>query len=292
MGNGNSPTADVVPELAGQRDALALDTRGSSAVVGEHPIGRKVSMRTLSLVTGSMYLLLAAALGGCGGGEAPPPKAPEGPPAKAVEKQPAPTQGEAAEESKAEAKAEKKPSHKPAKEVIGDPDLSFQYSFRDSDVRQKMEETCAKKAKDDPAKKADCMSKAQADVEGEHLRFIKLDGDNWYVVVKAPPGKELHRIKYTIAKDSPDQVTIKFIPPDKAKQPKGKLPPELTFDIIDDYTIVIDDPAQGKMVYRGKTGLFTETSTSKGGAEAPAGKSKSDKPEKAEKPEKPEKPKK
>jgi hypothetical protein len=231
-------------------------------------------MRTISLLTGT--LVLAAALVGCGGGETPPAKAPEAEkaPAKASEQKSEP-KSEAMADSKAESKAEPKASHKPAKEIIGDPDLSFQYSFRDSDIREKTEEACTKKSKDDPEKKAACMSKAQGDLEGEHLRFIKLDGEDWFVIVAK--GKELHRIKYSIAKDSPNQVTIKLIPPDKAKQPKGKLPMEFTIEVIDDYTISTNDPEEGKRVYKAKTGLFTETSTTKGGGgEAAADKSKKD----------------
>jgi hypothetical protein len=229
-------------------------------------------MRTMSLVTGSIYLVLALGLVGCGGGETPPAKSPDAEkaaPAKKSEPK-AETQAAAGEDSKAGAKADSKPSHKPAKDIIGDADLSFQYSFRDSDIREKKEEACTKQAKDDPEKKAACMSKAQGDLEGEYLHFDKVDGETWYVVFRNPPYKELHRIKYSIAKDSPDQITIKLTPPDKAKGVKGALPNEITLDVIDDYTISINDSEQGKKVYRGKTGLLSETSTTKATKEAPA----------------------
>ena len=203
-------------------------------------------MRTVSLVTST--LVLASALVGCGGGE----------PAKAPEQSPA-----AASEPKSEAMADSKPSHKPAKGIIEDPDLSFQYSFRDSDIREKKEAACIRQSKDDREKNAACMSKAQSEFENEYLYFDQVDGEPQYVVFRNPGHTELHRMKYSIVKESHDRITIKLIPPDKVKGTKRALPNEITFDIIDDSTISTTDPQQGKKVYRGTAGLVSRTTTTK-----------------------------
>ena len=210
-------------------------------------------MRTVSLVTSA--LVLASALVGCGGGE----------PAKAPEQSPA-----AASEPESEAMADSKPSHKPAKEIIEDPDLSFQYSFRDSDIREKKEAACIRQSKDDREKQAACMSKAQSEFENEYLYFDQVDGEPQYVVFRNPGHTELHRMKYSIVKDSPDRITIKLIPPDKVKGAKGALPNKITFDIIDDFTISITDREQGKKVYRGAAGLVSRTTTTKTMVDVPA----------------------
>ena len=211
-------------------------------------------MRTVSLATST--LVLALALVGCGGGETAPAKTPE------AEQAPA-TASEQKSELKSDAMADSKPSHKPAKEIIEDPDLSFQYSFRDSDIREKKEAACIRQSKDDREKKAACMSKAQSEFEDEYLYFDQVDGEPQYVVFRNPGHTELHRMKYTIVKDSHDRITIKLIPPDKVKGTKGALPNEITFDIIDDYTISTTDREQGKKVYRGTAGLVSRTTTTK-----------------------------
>ena len=43
----------------------------------------------------------------------------------------------------------------------------FVFSFTASDMHQAAEEKCSKQAKDDPKKKADCMSKESAKLEGD-----------------------------------------------------------------------------------------------------------------------------
>jgi hypothetical protein len=166
--------------------------------------------------------------------------------------------------------AESKPSHNSAKEIIEDPDLSFQYSFRDSDIREKKEQACIRQSRDDREKQAACMSKAQGEFENEYLYFDEVDGEPQYVVFREPGHTELHRMKYSIVKDSRDQVTIKLIPPDKVKGGKRALPNQITFDIIDDHTISITDPVQGKKVYLGRAGLVSRTTTTKSMVDVPA----------------------
>ncbi len=205
-------------------------------------------MRTVSLATST--LVLALALVGCGG-ETVPAQAPgaEQAPDTAIEQN--------------SAMADSKPSHKSAREIIEDPDLSFQYSFRDSDIREKKEAACIRQSKDDREKITACMSKAQSEFEDEYLYFDEVDGEPQYVVFRNPGHKELHRVKYSIVKDGPDRITIKLIPPDKVQGTKGSLPSEITFDIIDESTISTTDRAQGKKVYRGRAGLVSRTTTTK-----------------------------
>ncbi len=212
-------------------------------------------MRTVSLATSA--LVLASALVGCGGGETAPAKTPG-------------AEQAAATASKQSDAMDSKPSHKPAKEIIEDPDLSFQYSFRDSDIRKEKEAACIRQSKDDREKEAACMSKAQSEFENEYLYFDQVDGEPQFVVFRNPGHTELHRMKYTIVRDGHDRITIKLIPPDKVQGTKRALPNEITFDIIDDYTISTTDREQGKKVYRGTAGLVSRTTTTKTMVDVPA----------------------
>jgi len=96
-----------------------------------------------------------------------------------------------------------KPSHNRPKESPRRPDLSFQYSFRASDIARRRKRPCTKKSRMTREKKAACMT-SSGDIEGEHLRFLKLDGEPWFVIVAR--ARELPPVKYSIRKESQDQT--------------------------------------------------------------------------------------
>jgi hypothetical protein len=224
-------------------------------------------MSTLSLVKGSLGIVLASVLMSCGGAETPPAKEPESEPteaAQAKESKAEEPKEEASEESKEAPKSEaSKSGRKAPKDVIGDPDLAFMYSFKDSDLSSKKEEECSKKAKDDVEKKAACLSKA-AEAESHDIRFVKDDqGEDWYIVFRRQGDKaiELSRIKYSIGKEGSNQITLNLTGRDMGKKPMAKVPSELVIEIVDDYSIALNDPVKGKVVYRGKSGLFSDSST-------------------------------
>jgi hypothetical protein len=224
-------------------------------------------MTTLSLAKGSLGIVLASVLAGCGGAETPPAKEPGSEQTEAAQAKQAKAEQPKDEEESKEAAPKKeasKSARKTPKDVVGDPELAFMFSFKDSELGAKKEEECAKKAKDDVEKKAACLSKAQAEVESHGIRFTKDDQDeNWYIVFSRQGEKltVLSRIKYTVGKEGSNQVTLNFTGRDMGKKPMGKVPSELVIEIVDDYTIAVNDPVKGRMVYRGKSGLFSDSST-------------------------------
>jgi hypothetical protein len=202
------------------------------------------------------FVCVSALLAACGGSE-PEPKEPSGEaPAAAAEKPaksdtdtPATASNDTKKDAPAKAEeaapAEAKPT-KSLKDVLTTPGALFVFSFSASDVHQEAEDKCAKSAKDDPKKKADCMSKASAKLEGDAFQFQE-QGDNkgLWLTMQRKGDKLTTKQKKEIAfgKETDKTITI---------TEKGK---EVVIEVPTEGQIVLTDPKLGKMVYELKLGL-------------------------------------
>jgi hypothetical protein len=145
-----------------------------------------------------------------------------------------------------------------AKDLITKPDVLYVYSYPDSDPHQVAEKKCAAKAKDDPKKKADCMSHAASNSERDAYSF-QVDGDGklWWLTIDRHGGHliTVHKLEFTVGDDSADKVTIKPHGPDKGTKPGG-FPSELVIEVPTDSEIAITDPKLGKLVYQAQLGIL------------------------------------
>lgn len=207
-----------------------------------------------------VFSCLGLGLFGCGGGNgaAPPPET------AASEEPPAP----APEEPKAETPSEPPPKDEPAapkktaKEIVTAPSTIFMLSLTDSDTKNQIDEDCGKKSKDDEKKKADCVTKAQAEVANDGVKFEEDDKKVWwmYYFGKAK-GKEViySKLQFKIAKEDAAQLTLTPEGKDTGKKPIKKLPTELVIETPDEYTLVFNHPDRGKLVFKGKVDAETKT---------------------------------
>ena len=200
------------------------------------------------------FVVLAFALGIAACGSAPPPEpAPPPPPAPAPE--PAPV-AEAPPEPAPEPPAEEPPPpRKAAKDVLLGEGWDFTLSFADSDVKTKATEECEKKTKGDEQKLSDCVSKAEADMAHDQIKFAKDDKDNWWFVsLGKAGGKDIvySKIQVEIAKEEQDKVVFTPKGKDLGKKPIKKLPAELVLEMPDEYSVVFEHPDRGKLVYKVK----------------------------------------
>jgi hypothetical protein len=144
-----------------------------------------------------------------------------------------------------------------AKDIITAKDVLFVFSFNQSEPYQAAEKKCGEKAKDDPKKKADCMSKASDQFDLDGITFEEIDG-KWMWLTMRRKGNTLvtiHKIPVEFADDKEKSVKIKTLGPDKGSKPMGHVPKELTIDVPAETAITITDPKNGKMVYEAKMGL-------------------------------------
>ncbi|MEO7033799.1 MAG: hypothetical protein ABI548_07945 [Polyangiaceae bacterium] len=215
-------------------------------------------------------LLLAA----CGGPSAPAQAAK--PAASAAEKPEASADKTDATSDKtdadaADAKKTDKPTSKPAddspkptrsaQDILTSPDVVFMFSFNDSDVKQAADSKCTASSGNDPKKMNQCLAKARKapglDVDG--YRFKQKD-EKWYWLTLRTQGKILHtmhKFEIEFGPEKPGSVTFK---------PKGKdlgtaaghAPSSVTFDIPNEYQIVMNDAKLGKLVYEAKIGVASE----------------------------------
>lgn len=166
--------------------------------------------------------------------------------------------GKSAEAKKKEAEPEQK-AIRSAKDILQREGIFFELSFAASDAHQEAEKKCAEKSGDDPKKKADCMSKASQQMDGDGIAF-RTDSEGkwwWYTIRRTGPKMvPLHKIQIEFADESDKSVAIVPKGRDQGSKPMGHIPDKVVVDVPSDSEITITDPKLGKLVYTAKMGLF------------------------------------
>lgn len=209
-------------------------------------------MRVKGLV---FFALTVATLGlvACGGDpEVPPPPPPAAdPPPAAPAADPAPAPPPAAPEPPPP------PPKKAAKEVVLVEGATYMFSLSDSaDAKKATEDECGKKNKDEK-KKEDCVQKAMGAAAGEGIRFEKNKDGKWTWVAfgKDKGDKEVvyNKVAFNVASgDAPDKLTVTPEGKDEGKKALKPLPKEMTFEVPDESTVVMNDAKRGKLVFKKK----------------------------------------
>ena len=206
------------------------------------------------------FVCVSGLLAACGGSE-PEPKEPSSEaPAAASDK---PAKSDDTDKAAAASSDDKKDDAAPAKaddapaadakptkslkDVLTTPGALFVFSFAASDVHQQADDKCTKSAKDDPKKKADCMSKESAKLEGDAFQFQEqADNKGLWLTMHRKGDKLTTKRKEEIEFGKETDKTITITPK------KGK---EVVIEIPSEGQIVLTDPKLGKMVYELKLGL-------------------------------------
>jgi len=148
---------------------------------------------------------------------------------------------------------------RPPAELITGPNLVYVFNFKESPVGIAAKEKCDAEAGDDRAAFGACLEKARSKVPVELVRFIKEpDGDHWYVTYNRYKGNLLkwHRVQFQPGKESDDRLTINLIGKDMGIAPMAKVPAHLEIELPNDYSIVVNDPDIGPMMYDAKVGTM------------------------------------
>ena len=207
-------------------------------------------------------------LGAACGGSTPPaetPKADDTESAKAEEAKPEP---EKSDEEKPDAKAKPstakpsddgpKPTRSP-RDIVTAPDVTFMFSFNESDVKQAAETKCTASSKNDPKTMNECMAKARKQIEVDGYVFKEKDGKWWWLTLRTT-GKTLHTLhKFEIefGEESERSIVIKPKGKDLGQAP-GRTPSSVTINVPNDYQISLNDAKLGKLVYEAKIGILSQ----------------------------------
>jgi hypothetical protein len=213
-------------------------------------------------ISRALVLLFAAStLAACGGSQ-PEAKEPSEETPKAAEEKAAPsdekeTSTASDDEKKPDAKKDKAASAAPdpdampkrtLKDMLTASGALFVFSFTASDVHKAADEKCAKSAKDDPKKKADCMTKASEKLENDAFQFTEAGENKGVWATLRRKGNSLstvRKVDVEFGKETDKSITL---------VPKtGK---EVVIEVPSEGQIAIDDPKNGKMVYELKLGLL------------------------------------
>ena len=218
-------------------------------------------------VVGTLVLADAA----CGGGT-PPPATPEPAPqasaAPAGSADPAvgmPTPGETQKSAAAEAPPPKAPAQdiqlekptRPVRSILESADTVYFVSYEESDVGKTGEANCAKESGGDPQKNSACMTKARQNIEGLGYRFKK-KGEVTTCTILRRQGNSLntlHKFRYKYGDETETSIIIKMDGKDDGPIKWEKIPAEFKVEIPNDYTMVLQDPKYGRLVYYAKAGI-------------------------------------
>jgi hypothetical protein len=213
------------------------------------------------VVTVALFGLFLA-LSGCGGGaakEADAPKKDAKSSSKSGDEEAAAKQTKESAKKKAEPVEDTSPKPtRTAQDIITAPDVSFVFSFANSEVGEKAEASCAKKSKDNPKKQNQCMAKERKEIVADIQNFTKdKAGKFWWTIARMQGSKlrTLHKIQVEFADDKADSVTIKPVGKDRGTKPWGNPPAKVVIKVPNEFSMELDDPTYGKMVYEAKIGI-------------------------------------
>jgi hypothetical protein len=165
--------------------------------------------------------------------------------------------------------ADKKPADKPesggpkatrsAQDILTAPDVVFLFSFNDSDVKQTADSKCSATSGNDAKKMNQCMAKARKGFDVDGYQF-KQKGNKWYWLTLRTKGKVLstmHKFEIEFGPEKEGSVTFKAKGKDSGIG-RSNTPASVTFEVPNDYQIVMNDPKLGKLVYEAKIGILTQ----------------------------------
>jgi hypothetical protein len=177
-------------------------------------------------------------------------------------------------EEKSDEKAEEKkePTGMPevkrsAKDYLTAPDVTFMFSFNDSEPKEKAEERCTKSTKNDPKKMAQCMEKERNKFPADGMQFKQNDKGEWTWFTLRRKGSTiqwLHKITFEFGDEKETSVTLKLGDKDTGKTPMRNIPSTITIEVPNEFSIAMKDPEHGRLVYEAKIGITSEAG--KGGA--------------------------
>jgi hypothetical protein len=146
---------------------------------------------------------------------------------------------------------------RPVRSILESADSVYFVSYEESDVGKTGEENCAKESGGDPQKNSACMSKGRQSVEGLGYRFKK-KGEVTTCTILRRQGNSLttmHKFRYKYGDETETSIIIKMDGKDDGPIKWEKVPSEFKVEVPNDYTMVIQDPKYGRLVYYAKAGI-------------------------------------
>jgi hypothetical protein len=189
--------------------------------------------------------------------ESAPSTPPTGESASTMDRQP-PTANTPVEPTSSETSS---PSTQSPIALITLPTVAFQIEYEDSAPRRKAEAACKIQTKEDTQAMAACLQKARDQFLPDVLRFKKGSQGRWLVVIYKRSGTDLREL-YTGSVELTDEpsstVRLKVTGREQGQKPLFKGRTSALITVPNEYSLELEDPQLGKLIYGAKIGLFNE----------------------------------
>ena len=148
---------------------------------------------------------------------------------------------------------------RPPVQLLTNSNALFMFNFNESEVGKAAKEQCesAGGARNEISA---CLEKARAKVPIESLRFVKKGADYWWITLNRYKGNLLkwHIIQFQVGEEKSDWVALKPIGKDKGIAPMARIPRTLEIELPNDFSIVLNDPEFGKLMFDAKIGMIED----------------------------------
>jgi len=148
---------------------------------------------------------------------------------------------------------------RPPVELITNPTALYVFNFSESDVGTAAQQKC-ETASESRRELSACLQKARDKVPLESIRFVKKGAEYWWITLNRYKGNLLkwHVIQVKVGEEKPEWLVLKPMGKDKGIAPMAKIPRTLEIAFPNDYSIALNDPEFGKMVFDAKLGKIEE----------------------------------
>ena len=145
-------------------------------------------------------------------------------------------------------------------DTITAPKVAYQINYSSSAPSEAAEKKCDAAAGGEATVKAACLKKERSEFFADVVRFKRDAQDKiWFITYRRTGGTLilLHKTPVTVTNDGDAAVKVQILGDDKAVRvlfPKAK---SFKLRVPNDYSIEIDEPRLGKLVYDAKLDLIT-----------------------------------
>lgn len=148
---------------------------------------------------------------------------------------------------------------RPPVQLLTNSNALYVFNFSESDVGKTAKEQC-EAAGGDRNEISTCVQKARVKVPIEFERFVKKGAEYWWITFNRYKGNLLkwHIIQFQVGEEKSDWVALKPLGKDKGLAPMPRIPRTLEIELPNDFSIVLNDPEFGKLIFDAKIGMMDE----------------------------------
>jgi hypothetical protein len=191
------------------------------------------------------------------------PTPPEKPSPTVAATAPAPPAAKAAEPEKEQERTASedrdglRKASRPPMDLLTGNNVVYMFNFAGSAKGEAAKAQC--ESQGDPATVRECLANERSKIPVESVRFVKdAHGQYWWVAYNRYKGNLLkwHRVQFLPGKGDADTISLSLVGKDKGIAPMARVPASLKVELPNDYSIVINDPELGQMMYDAKIGTM------------------------------------